>query len=147
MTGVELGDGIRRRESVNVKPDFKTVTEGGIGRAKPRARSKGKTHGDQWKQLHARKGGVCRLAGLGGCDLEARYELHHLASRARGGPNEAWNLCALCPAHHGLVTREDPAALRALAERLTDEEYAGLIEWGGETVLTRLFGVLTDGAA
>ena len=122
-------------------PDPKPSTEGGIGRPKARARSRGKTHRTTWRELHGRKGGSCRLIGLGGCDSETRYELHHLISKARGGPNEAWNLAPLCPAHHDLVTREDPAALRALVASLLDEEYAGLVAHEGERVFERLFGV------
>lgn len=70
------------------------------------------------------------------------YQLHHLASRARRGPNEAWNLVPLCRDCHALVTNEDAPTLRALAASLSDAEYAGLIGWGGENVLERLFGVL-----
>lgn len=117
-------------------PDPKPSTEGGMGRPKARGRSRARTHRSTWAELHARKGGPCRTCGSIG-----RTELHHLLSKARGGPNEAWNLCSLCPDCHLLVTNEDGATLRLLAERLTDEEYAGLVEHSGETVFERLFHV------
>jgi len=129
---------------VDVQPDWKPETEGGIGRAKARGRSRARTHRSTWAELHARKGGTCRLAGLGGCYPEGTYELHHLLSKARGGPNEAWNLAPLCKHHHLLVTGGSPLVLRHLAENLTDDEYAGLIEHGGEGVMARLFGVMSE---
>lgn len=121
---------------VDVRPDPKPATEGGIGRPKARARSRARTHRQTWAILHREKGGPCRLCG------HVPYELHHLLSKARGGPDEAWNLVALCKAHHLLVTNENPSTLANLAEALTDAEYAGLIGAGGENVMQRLFGVL-----
>lgn len=110
-----------------------------MGRAKARGRSRARTHRSTWAELHARKGGQCRLCP------KPYNNLHHLIG---GQPkiNEAWNLVPLCgngnfDGCHGLVERNDPAALLLLAERLTDEEYAGLIEHGGEGILERLFGV------
>ena len=119
---------------VDVRPDPKPLSEGGIGRPKPRGRSR--THRASWDVLHKRKGGPCRL-----CGDTRRYELHHLLSRARGGPDEAWNLVPLCSHCHRAVTSEYPGELRTLAARLTDDEYAGLIEAGGEGIMERLFGV------
>lgn len=116
-------------------PDFKPQTEGGMGRAKARGRSRARTHRTTWAELHARKGGACRLCGA------LPYQLHHLLSKARGGPNEAWNLCALCQDCHGAVTGEDADTLRRLAAALSDEEYAGLIAHSGEGIIHRLFGV------
>lgn len=88
--------------------------------------------------LHREKGGPCRLCG------NVPYELHHVLSKARGGPDAPWNLLALCRDHHRLVTDEDAATLRSLAAALNDEEYSALIEHGGEGIMARLFGVLTD---
>lgn len=124
---------------IEVTPDWKPQTEGGIGRAKAVGRSRARTHKTTWRELHARKGGRCRLAALGDCDSDTHYQLHHLLSKARGGPNEAWNLCALCPRHHGLITAEDPATKAALLAELTDEEYAGLTSFAGEGTVERLY--------
>lgn len=121
--------------SPDVQPDWRPSTEGGIGRPKAGARSRARTHRSTWKELHARKGGGCRLCG------QTPYELHHLLSKARGGPNEAWNLAPLCSACHVLVTDEDKGTLARLAAALTDEEYSGLIEHSGEQIIHRLFGV------
>lgn len=107
----------------------------------PKKRGRAKTSAADWRQLHARKGGPCRLCG------KVPYELHHLLSRARGGPDEAWNLAPLCDKHHELVTREDRETLLELAGRLTDEEYAGLTTHEGEGVIERLFDTATASCA
>jgi 5-methylcytosine-specific restriction endonuclease McrA len=117
----------------DVAPDPKPVTEGGIGRPKPKGRAR--THRTTWRELHARRGGPCWLCGA------PKYELHHLWSRARGGPDEAWNLAPLCRDCHRDATDENPATLRRLAAALDDESYAGLIERGSEGIVARLFGV------
>lgn len=122
---------------VDVQPDWRPSTEGGIGRPKRVGKSRSRTHRSTWAELHARKGGACRLCG------GLPYELHHLLSKARGGPNEAWNLAPLCSDCHAAVTNEDAPTLALLAAALTDEEYAGLIEHSGEQIIHRLFGVYT----
>lgn len=119
------------------RPDPKPVTAGGIGKPKP-AR-KYATAG-KWGVLHAEKGGPCRLCG------ELPYVLHHALSKARGGPDETWNLIPLCRRHHDLIHQEDAAAKFALGSTLTDEEYAGLIQFAGEQVIWRLFGPGVSGS-
>jgi 5-methylcytosine-specific restriction endonuclease McrA len=117
--------------SPEVTPDWKPAA-----RTKPPTkRGKPRTTPADWRKLHAAKGGPCRLCG------RTPYELHHLLSRARGGPDTFWNLVPLCAQHHEKVTREDPVTLALLAESLTDQEYAGLVQTEGEGVLERLFGV------
>ncbi len=123
-----------------VRPDPKPASEGGVGRPKPVARSRAKTHRSTWRELHARKGGQCRLCP------KPYNNLHHLVGKGQGGPNEAWNLVPLCghgnvDGCHALVEKGDPDALRRLADALTDEEYAGLVLFGGEGIIERLFGV------
>jgi 5-methylcytosine-specific restriction endonuclease McrA len=119
----------------DVTPDWKQVTEGGIGRPKPRGR---RTHRQEWRRLHEMKGGDCRICGATG-----KYDLHHLVPRARsGGPiNEPWNLVPLCRPCHLLVTMNDPPALSILETRLTDGERYWLEAYGGPGIFARLFGV------
>ena len=116
----------------DVRPDFKTASR----TKQPTKRGRARTSPREWRGLHFEKGGPCRLCG------DRPYELHHLLSRARGGPDQAWNLVPLCNRHHSLVTAEHPETLAALAASLTDAEYAGLVTLEGEGVLARLFGVL-----
>lgn len=110
--------------------------------AKGKTRGRKRATGADWRKLHARKGGPCRLCGA------LPYQLHHLVGRAQLGPDEAWNLVPLCgrgniDGCHGLVERNDRDALRRLAESLEDDEYAGLIAFAGEGIIERLFH-LTD---
>lgn len=117
-------------------PDWKPTAG-----ARSRTRGRKRANAADWRKLHAAKGGACRA-----CGTTDRYELHHLLSRARGGPDAFWNLVPLCTDCHGLVTREDAATLRKLAGSLMDDEYAGLIEHSGEQVFERLFGVTYEAA-
>jgi hypothetical protein len=113
----------------DVRPDFKQATG-----AKPKRRRRATPA--EWRQLHAAKGGPCRVCGWPG-----RYELHHLIARARGGADTFDNLVPLCRDCHRLVTDENSIVKRALAAALTDGEYAYLIGKLGENALERLFGV------
>jgi hypothetical protein len=115
----------------DVRPDFKQASR----TKQPSKRGRARTTPADWRKLHAAKGGPCRLCG------RTPYELHHLLSRARGGPDTFWNLVPLCVAHHELVTREDADTLAALGVALTDAEYAGLTVFAGEGITERLFGV------
>lgn len=126
-------------------PDFKTVTEGGIGRKKPAkgARRRGRVTAsrDQWLDLRLDKldQHECRI-----CRNAMARELHHLVPRSLGGGDVADNLVGLDRGCHELVTLRDPDALAALAESLTDAEYAYCIEKLGEGAMQRLFGVYHD---
>ncbi|MEX1288699.1 MAG: HNH endonuclease signature motif containing protein, partial [Acidimicrobiia bacterium] len=40
---------------------------------------------------------------IDGCVSRSRLEVHHVIPRARGGPNEDWNLTTLCWFHHHVV--------------------------------------------
>lgn len=116
---------------VDVQPDWKAAG----GTRQPKKRGRARTTAADWRKLHAIKGDGCRLCG------QKPYELHHLISKARGGPDEAWNLCPLCPDHHRLVTDEDAPTLAELAAALHDDEYAGVVELLGQNGLERLFKV------
>lgn len=121
----------------DVTPDFKTASG---TRKSERGRRKA-TKAD-WTRLHKMKGAPCRLCG------KPYQNLHHLIGRAQLGPDEEWNLVPLCgqgnaSGCHGLVERNEPDALRALAKNLTDGEYAGLVAHGGEGIVERLFGVMS----
>ena len=90
----------------------------------------------QWEKLHAEKQGPCWVTLM-----PPPNELAHLISRAQGGPDAAWNLIPLTRAAHSLFDMRDPDTCRAVCESLTDEEYAGLIEFAGEGVFERRFGI------
>src|SRR5579862_5274422 len=128
---------------VDVRPDPKLVTEGGIGRKKPpkATRTRGRTFAtrEQWDTIREAKlyTGYCRLCGRARLSCEA----HHLIPRASGGDDVPDNIVGLCPTCHGEVTRNSPAHRAALGALLTDAEYAYIVGKLGEGGMSRLFGV------
>lgn len=88
---------------------------------------------------------VCVNVKTNGHDF-GRIELHHIVSRSWLGDDIEDNIAPLHKLCHELVTRRSSAALQALADSLTDAEYAYVIGKLGEGALERLFGVTpTDG--
>lgn len=131
---------------VDVTPDPKPLSEGGIGRKKPdrgrRRRGRVTASRDEWLRLRATKliGQVCRIQ-LEDAPLCPATELHHLVPRSLGGDDVADNLVPLCSKHHRWVTAREQPVLGALGASLTDAEYAYVIGKLGEGGMERLFGV------
>jgi 5-methylcytosine-specific restriction endonuclease McrA len=97
----------------------------------------------QWQVLHAAKSGPCRICldPASNGRVHSRIQLHHVVSREDHGDDYAANLVPLCPACHVLVTRRSPVECRMLLAHLTDEEYAYMIERGGEQYPERAYGI------
>lgn len=109
----------------------------------------------RWEQIVRAKGSRCRLCQFvdehpsRAADLGiGRYErlgvsYHHLWQRSRLGDDTEGNVVPLCGSgttgHHGKVTANDRAHLRALAESLTDLEIAWLADHVGENWPERVF--------
>lgn len=125
----------------DVRPDPKPVTEGGIGRRKPRKgwRKRGRITATraEWELIVAAKGDACRLEGV----RVGNEQYHHLVPRALGGDDVADNIVPLCMGCHTQVTQHHRGFTRLLAESLTDAEYAYIIGKLGEGGPARLFGV------
>lgn len=129
---------------VDVRPDPKPATEGGIGRPKPK-------HGKRWRKVASRtewaaivaaKYGPCRV-----CTRSyVRVSYHHLVPRSLGGDDVAENIVPLCgdgvTGCHGEIESRLPVAGKLLAANLTDGEYAYCVAKLGEGAMQRLFGVL-----
>lgn len=100
----------------------------------------------QWAAIREEKlyGQPCRVCGPAGDGLGGRMELHHLVPRGRLGDDVADNLVPVHRECHKLVEVHNRDALRALAESLTDGEYAYCIGKLGEGAMERLFGVLGE---
>lgn len=104
----------------------------------------------QWQAIIAAKIGPCRVcmrvASNGGASAHKPYPIqwHHLVERDSPyfGDDVADNIV---PVHggacHDRVTNRDPAALRAVAESLSFEEYSYCVAKVGEDAMPRLFGV------
>lgn len=90
----------------------------------------------RWQQIAQAKQGPCRVTGAA-----PPNELAHLISRAQGGPDTEWNIVPLAHDAHLLFDQRDPETCRIVCETLTDQEYAGLVEYAGEQVFERRFGI------
>lgn len=91
----------------------------------------------QWQALWQEKGGPCRVCTKHGSVIQ----LHHLVSRAHGGDDVAENLVPVCPLCHEALHRRAPAIGRLLLSRLSDAEYAYMVDRGGEDIAERVYGV------
>lgn len=91
----------------------------------------------RWQAIIAAKMGPCRC-----CSAPAPNELHHLIPRSQGGSDTESCLVPLCRDCHLLVESRDPGAGMKLALSLSDDEYAFMVEHGGEGVLERRLGVV-----
>ena len=97
----------------------------------------------QWQAIIAEKLGPCRVCcdpGSNGSQW-SKIQMHHLVSRAQGGDDVPANIVSLCQTCHAAVTTRDKAALRTLAARLNDAEYAYIVATLGEAGMSRIFGV------
>lgn len=90
----------------------------------------------RWTEIAARKQGPCR-----GCGGPAPNQLAHLIGRGQLGPDSEWNIVPLCQTCHPLFDGHHKPTCRKVALSLTDQEYAGLVNWGGEGVIERRFGI------
>jgi hypothetical protein len=103
----------------------------------------------QWQAIIAAKLGPCRVCVSpptnGGLRVQPTpIEFHHIVPRDAPyfGDDVADNIAPLCQRHHELVTFSPGGeSTRALAESLTDAEYAYVVTKLGESGPTRLFGV------
>jgi 5-methylcytosine-specific restriction endonuclease McrA len=92
----------------------------------------------QWQAIIAAKSGPCLVCdGVIGHDVE----FHHLVSREDHGDDVAENIVPICRVCHWSITHREVAAARLLLGRLSDAEYAYMIERGGEDYPERAYGV------
>jgi len=89
-----------------------------------------------WRErvvLRRQKIGVCRR-----CCARWGTELHHLVKRSHGGDDVADNLIPLCRDCHRFIHEHPNDSFLA---KLTDAEYAYMIDRGGEDYPERAYGV------
>jgi hypothetical protein len=121
----ELGDPIDEGEAVAVMADYFVEVWSAHKRsidmdAHPEAR----------KKALMRHGGMCAVPG---CSRPAEH-LHHGVFRSRGGPDDCWNLIAICSPHHlhgvhkGYLTVKGRAG-ELLVWRLGLDDTVPLEEW------------------
>ena len=90
----------------------------------------------QWEAIVAAKAGPCRV-----CVGRGVVQYHHLVFREHCGDDVAANIVPLCPDCHDAITRRVETIGRILLSRLSDAEYAYLIDRGGEDYPERAYGV------
>lgn len=90
----------------------------------------------RWQQIAAAKQGRCRVTGA-----PPPNQLAHIIGRAQGGPDSEWNIIPLSQTAHVLFDAREPETCRIVCQSLTDQEYAGLVAFGGEQVFERRFGI------
>ena len=90
----------------------------------------------QWQALQEAKSGPCRV-----CSSRAAIQLHHLVWREDFGDDVTANLIPVCQDDHEALHRRAPAICRILLSRLSDAEYAYMVERGGEDYAERVYGI------
>ena len=60
------------------------------------------------KRVVKQRDGKCRWPG---CDRRVGLEVHHLWPRTWDGPDEKWNLAAVCTLHHPELVPQGPMLL------------------------------------
>lgn len=90
-----------------------------------------------WEQLYDAKGGPCRVC----TKHTSLIVLHHVVFREDGGDDLPENLVPLCHDDHAAIHNRAPAIARLLLARLSDAEYAYMVERGGEDYAERVYGV------
>jgi hypothetical protein len=95
----------------------------------------------QWQALSAQKMGPCRVCWSHRAGATF-MQLHHLVSREDHGDDVADNLVPVCGECHDAVTRRVETICRLLLTRLSDAEYAYMIQRGGEDYPERAYGIV-----
>ena len=92
----------------------------------------------QWQAIEAAKLGPCRVCSF---RPAAGLDLHHLVWREHGGDDVAANIVPICRKCHAALHDRARAIARLLLSRLSDAEYAYMVERGGEDYPERVYGV------
>jgi 5-methylcytosine-specific restriction endonuclease McrA len=90
----------------------------------------------QWQRIIRAKGGPCRV-----CWGRGDVQYHHLVTRQDHGDDVPDNIVPVCRDCHAALHNRAPAIARLLLTRLTDAEYAYMIDRGGEDYPERAYGI------
>lgn len=92
----------------------------------------------QWQAIWNAKKGPCRACSF---RAPAAIDPHHLVWREDGGDDVAANIVPICRQCHEALHNRAPAIARLLLTRLSDAEYAYMVERGGEDYAERVYGI------
>jgi 5-methylcytosine-specific restriction endonuclease McrA len=99
----------------------------------------------QWQAIRADKcTGPCRVCGIGA--PAGGHDAHHLVARDHFGDDVPANIVGLCRDCHRGVELREPAHCRLMLTRLADDEYAYMVDRGGEDYPERAYGITFDTA-
>src|SRR5690349_10190101 len=92
----------------------------------------------QWQAIWEAKRGPCRACSF---RAPAAIDPHHLVLREHGGDDVPDNIVPVCRRCHEALHNRAPAIARLLLTRLSDAEYAYMVERGGEDYAERAYGI------
>ena len=93
----------------------------------------------QWQALWAAKKGPCRVCSFRA--TESAIDPHHLVFSGHGGDDVADNIVPICRQCHEALHNRASAICRLLLRKLSDAEYAYMVERGGEDYAERVYGI------
>ena len=92
----------------------------------------------QWQALWEAKKGPCRACSF---RADKAIDPHHIVFREDGGDDVAENIVPLCRRCHDDLHQRSPLIARLLLSKLSDAEYAYMVERGGEDYAERVYGI------
>jgi hypothetical protein len=96
----------------------------------------------QWAALWAGKRGPCRVCTA--YSFDSVIDPHHLVFREDFGDDVADNIVPVCRGCHEALHKRAPAIARLLLSKLSDAEYAYMVQRGGEDYPERAYGIEYD---
>lgn len=93
----------------------------------------------QWQAIWAAKAGPCRVCS--DRSFQGVIDPHHLVFREDFGDDVPDNIVPLCRGCHEALHKRAPAIARLLLAKLSDAEFAYMIERGGESYPERVYGI------
>jgi hypothetical protein len=92
-----------------------------------------------WARIWDAKRGPCRVCSDRA--FNSVIDPHHLVFREDNGDDVPDNIVPLCRGCHEALHRRAPAICRLLLTRLSDAEYAYMMQRGGEDYAERVYGI------
>lgn len=93
----------------------------------------------RWQAIWDAKRGPCRVCTA--YSFQAVIDPHHVVFREDFGDDVPENIVPLCRPCHEALHKRAPAIARLLLAKLSDAEYAYMVERGGEDYPERAYGV------
>jgi hypothetical protein len=92
-----------------------------------------------WQKIWDAKRGPCRVCS--DRSFTSVIDPHHLVRREDAGDDVPDNIVPLCRGCHEALHKRAPAICRLLLSKLSDAEYAYMVQRGGEDYAERVYGI------